>query len=130
MENKTNQSFTERDKKHYLQTFKRFPLVLERGEGARVWDIEGKEYIDAFAGIAVTSLGHNHPAVNQAITEQITKLIHISNFFVSEPQVLLSEKLTGITGMNRVFFTNSGAESVEGALKIARKLCSQFWSWR
>ncbi len=121
MENKTNQFFTDKDKKYYLQTFKRFPLVLDHGEGARVWDIEGKEYIDAFAGIAVTSLGHNHPAVNHAITEQISKLIHISNFFISEPQVLLSEKLTAITGMDRVFFTNSGAESVEGALKIARK---------
>lgn len=121
METKTNKSFIERDKKHYLQTFKRFPLVLDHGEGARVWDIEGKEYIDAFAGIAVTSLGHNHPAVNRAVNEQISKLTHISNFFISEAQVLLSEKLTEITGMDRVFFTNSGAESVEGALKIARK---------
>ena len=121
MGNKTNQSFAERDKNHYLQTFKRFPITLEHGKGARVWDIEGKEYIDAFAGIAVTSLGHNHPAVNRAINEQINKLTHISNFFISEPQVLLSEKLTTITGMERVFLTNSGAESVEGALKIARK---------
>ena len=118
---KTNQEFNESDQQHYLQTFKRYPLVLERGQGSRVWDVEGKEYIDMLAGIAVNCIGHNHPVLVNAISEQASKLIHISNFYVSEPQVKLSEKLTRIAGMDRVFFSNSGAESNEGAFKIARK---------
>lgn len=118
---KTNQEFNESDQQHYLQTFKRYPLVLEKGQGSRVWDVEGKEYIDMLAGIAVNCIGHNHPVLVNAISEQASKLIHISNFYVSEPQVKLSEKLTRIAGMDRVFFSNSGAESNEGAFKIARK---------
>lgn len=117
----TNQSLHELDKKYYLQTYRRLPLALARGEGARVWDVEGKEYIDALAGIAVNSLGHCHPRVVAAIREQAGRLMHISNYFVSEPQVNLAKLLVEISGLERVFFTNSGAESVEGAIKIARK---------
>lgn len=121
MTSKTNQFYHELDQQHYLQTFKRYPITLERGQGARVWDVEGNEYIDALGGIAVNSLGHNHPALVKAIQDQAAKLIHISNFYLSEPQVKLSEKLTALSGLDRVFFSNSGAESVEGAIKIARK---------
>jgi len=121
MTQRTNQAFDKLDKKHYLQTFKRYPITLEKGNGAHVWDVEGNEYIDALGGIAVNSLGHNHPKLVKAISDQASKLIHISNFYLSEPQVKLSEKLTQMSGLDRVFFANSGAESVEGAVKIARK---------
>lgn len=117
----TNQSLTHADQEHYLQVFKRYPLALERGEGSRVWDVEGNEYIDVLAGIAVNSVGHAHPKVVQAIQAQAEKLIHISNFYVSEPQVALAKKLKALSGLDRVFFTSSGAESVEGAIKLARK---------
>src|SRR6056297_3504237 len=121
MTNKTNQFYHDLDQKHYLQTFKRYPITLERGQGAMVWDVEGNKYIDALGGIAVNLLGHNHPALVKAIQEQAAKLIHISNFYLSVPQVELPEKLTALSGLHRVFFSNSGAESVEGAIKIARK---------
>ncbi|MFO7940702.1 MAG: acetylornithine/succinylornithine family transaminase, partial [Bacteroidales bacterium] len=121
MKERTNQHFQDLDKKHYLQTFRRFPITLERGQGTRVWDVEQNEYLDALGGIAVSSLGHAHPALVQAIHEQAGKLLHISNFYLSEPQALLAKKLTELSGLERVFFSNSGAESVEGALKIARK---------
>lgn len=117
----TNSSLSELDKKQYLQTFGRFPVTLERGEGSHIWDVEGNEYIDALAGIAVNVLGHNHPKLVQAIREQAGKLLHISNFYLSVPQVMLSTKLIALSGLDRVFLTNSGAESVEGAIKIARK---------
>lgn len=121
MHKKTNEEFHASDQQHYLQTFKRYPIVLEKGEGSRVWDVEGNEYIDLLAGIAVNSVGHNHPVLVEAITQQASKLIHISNFYVSEPQVKLSEKLTRLASLDRVFFANSGAESNEGAFKLARK---------
>jgi len=109
------------DKKHYLPTYKRFSLTITKGKGSKVWDSEGNEYIDALAGIAVNSLGHSHPKVVEAIKNQAEKLIHISNFYLTEPQALLSEKLAELSGMPRVFFGNSGAEANEGAIKIARK---------
>ncbi len=121
MKEKTNKAFETLDKQHYLQTFRRFPITLAKGKGSRVWDIEGKEYIDVLAGIAVNSVGHCHPNVVKAIQEQAAKLMHISNFYVSEPQAQLAERLTELSGLNRVFFSNSGAESVEGAIKLARK---------
>ncbi len=97
------------------------PVALAHGKGARVWDVEGNEYIDALAGIAVNSLGHCHPRVVDAIREQAGTLIHISNFFVSEPQMHLAKKLVELSGLDRVFLSNSGTESVEGAFKLARK---------
>ncbi len=121
METHTNQELHETDQKYYLPTFKRLPLAFRKGRGARLWDVEGREYIDALAGIAVNNLGHCHPRVVAAIREQAGELMHISNFFVSEPQVKLSKKLVEASGLQRVFFSNSGAESVEGAFKIARK---------
>ncbi len=119
--NITNTGLHEVDQEYYLPTFKRFPLALERGEGCYVWDVEGNKYLDVLAGIAVNNLGHCHPKVVKAIQDQAAKLMHISNFFVSEPQVELSKLLVEKSGLDRVFFSNSGAESVEGAFKIARK---------
>ncbi len=121
MKETTNKQLFERDLESYLPTFKRFPLAIEKGEGATVWDVEGNKYLDMLAGIAVNNLGHCPPAISKAISEQSKKLMHISNFFVSRPQVELSEKLIELSGLSRVFLTNSGAESVEGAIKIARK---------
>lgn len=117
----TNKSLHEIDQEHYLPTFKRYPLAFRKGKGCRIWDVEGREYLDVLAGIAVNNLGHCHPKVVKAIQKQAETLIHISNFFVSEPQVELSKRLTELSGLERVFFSNSGAESVEGAMKIARK---------
>jgi acetylornithine/N-succinyldiaminopimelate aminotransferase len=121
MEKITNESFHKRDKENYLQTFRRYPLVLERGEGCFVWDVEGNKYLDVLAGIAVNNVGHSHPTVVKAIQDQAAKLVHISNFYLSKPQVELTEKLAEISEMDRVFFGNSGAEAVEGAIKLARK---------
>ena len=118
--NNTKQ-YLETDAEHYLQVFKRYPLVLEKGKGAKVWDTEGKTYIDLLAGIAVNSLGHAHPKLVKAISEQAAELLHVSNFFLSKPQAQLSKKLAEISGLERVFLSNSGAESIEGAIKLARK---------
>jgi acetylornithine/N-succinyldiaminopimelate aminotransferase len=109
------------DQQHYLQVFRRFPITLAKGEGSYVWDTEGKKYLDALAGIAVNSVGHCHPKVVAAIQAQAAQLIHISNIYTSVPQVQLAQKLAELSGLDRVFFTNSGAESVEGAFKLARK---------
>lgn len=109
------------DQEHYLPTFKRMPIAFERGEGCTLWDVDGNEYLDALAGIAVTSLGHGHPEITETISHQAQKLLHVSNFFVTRPQVDLSQALTKASGIEHVFFTNSGTESFEGAVKIARK---------
>lgn len=121
----SNEYLYEEDKKHYLPTFKRFPLALIKGKGSRVWDADGKEYIDMLAGIAVNNLGHCHPKVVSAIRDQAGELMHISNFFVSPPQVALSKLLVDLSRLSHVFLTNSGAESVEGAIKVARKYASK-----
>ena len=121
MNKPSNKDYLEIDKEYYLQTFKRYPITLEKGQGAHVWDVEGNEYIDMLGGIAVNSLGHNHPEVVNAIKRQAENLIHISNFYLSIPQAELSKKLVELSGLQRVFFSNSGAEAVEGAIKIARK---------
>jgi acetylornithine/N-succinyldiaminopimelate aminotransferase len=118
---RSNQSLHEIDEQHFLPCIKRFPITLAKGRGSHVWDIEGNEYIDALAGIAVNNAGHCHPRIVKTIQEQAARLIHISNYYLSEPQAMLEKKLTDLSGLNRVFFTNSGAESVEGAIKIARK---------
>lgn len=110
-----------KDQHYYLPTFKRIPITFVKGEGSTLWDIEDKAYTDLLAGIAVNNVGHCHPKVVAAIQDQAAELMHISNFFVSPAQVALSELLVKISGLDRVFFTNSGAESVEGALKIARR---------
>ncbi|MEQ9008717.1 MAG: acetylornithine/succinylornithine family transaminase, partial [Ekhidna sp.] len=113
------------DQEYYLPTFKRYPLAFKKGKGSRLWDMEGNEYIDALAGIAVNNIGHGHPKLVKAIADQAQNLIHISNFYVSEPQMVLAKKLSELSGLKRVFFGNSGAEAVEGAIKIARKYASK-----
>lgn len=106
---------------NHFRIYKRYPITLARGRGSKVWDTEGNEYIDALAGIAVNSVGHCHPKVVEAIRDQSEKMIHISNLYYSESQALLADKLTTVSQMDRVFFCNSGAESVEAAIKTARK---------
>lgn len=105
----------------YMPTFKRQPIVLARGEGCYVWDEDGKRYLDLVAGIAVNVLGHNHPALVRTVCEQAGKLMHTSNLYYNRPQVEFAQMLVQWTGMEKVFFTNSGAESNETAIKLARK---------
>src|SRR5438874_4935628 len=100
---------------------RRPPIVIERGQGSRVWDVEGREYLDMIAGIAVVSLGHSSPVVQRALAEQSATLIHISNLFYSIPQLELAQLLTENSPFDRVFFCNSGAEANEAAIKLARK---------
>ena len=107
--------------KYYLPVFGRQKLVLDHGRGAHVWDKNGREYLDFLAGIAVNSLGYAHPAQVKAIAEQAGKLCHCSNIFYTEIQAQAAELFCQVSGMDRVFFTNCGAESNEGALKLARK---------
>jgi acetylornithine/N-succinyldiaminopimelate aminotransferase len=107
--------------KYYMQTVKRTPITLVRGLGARVWDEEGREYLDFVAGWAVDSLGHCHPVVTEAVTEQVKTLIHTSNQFYTIPQVQLAELLVQNSCLDKVFFCNSGAEANEGAVKLARR---------
>lgn len=108
------------ESKYYQHTFKR-SLVMERGEGAHVWDANGRVYLDLVAGIATNVLGHVHPAVVRAIVEQASKLIHVSNLYINIRQVELAEQLYNLSGGMRSFFSNSGAEANEGAFKLARK---------
>ena len=109
------------ENKYYAQTVRRQPVVIVRGEGTRVWDADGKEYLDFVAGWAVNNLGHCHPVVTQAIVEQANTLLQTSNPFYTVPQLNLAELLIENSCMDRVFFGNSGAEANEGALKLARR---------
>ncbi len=104
-----------------LHTYNRFPVVFDHGKGVNLYDIEGKEYLDFCAGIAVFALGYGNEEYNNALKAQIDKLIHTSNLFYSEPAIKAAKALTAAAGMDRVFFTNSGAEAIEGAIKSARK---------
>lgn len=107
--------------KHIMGTYRRFPIVLTKGAGARVWDSSGKEYLDFVAGIAVCSLGHSHPKVAEAIKMQADKLIHVSNLYHIEPQIRFAKMLTDHSFADKVFFCNSGAEANEAAIKLARR---------
>ena len=111
----------EETEKYYLPVFGRYPMVMELGQGCRVWDNEGNEYVDAFAGIAVNSLGYNHPVLVKAISEQAGKLMHCSNLYYTEIQAKALRVVAEATGMDRIFFANCGAEGNEGAMKLARK---------
>lgn len=96
-------------------------VVMQRGAGVEVWDVAGKRYLDFLAGVAVNALGHCHPAIANALAEQSTRLVHVSNYFFSEPNILLAAKLCGLTGMDRALFCNSGTEAIEAVLKLARR---------
>lgn len=118
----TNAQWTERYTGTLMNTFGPPKLVLTRGEGAHVWDADGREYVDLLGGIAVNALGHAHPRLVEAVTAQLQTLGHISNFFASEPQIALAERLVGLLGAEaRVFFTNSGTEANEAAFKLTRR---------
>ncbi len=106
---------------YVAHTYARYPVVLVRGKGTRVWDLEGEEYLDFVAGLAVCNLGHCHPKVVKSIQEQAEKLIHVSNFYYIEPQIQLASLLCKYSFADKVFFCNSGAEANEGAFKLARK---------
>ncbi|MDD6789667.1 MAG: aspartate aminotransferase family protein [Lachnospira sp.] len=104
-----------------IHTYNRYPVVLDHGEGVRLYDTDGKEYLDFGAGIAVFALGYSNEPYKEALKEQIDKLIHTSNYFYNEPAMKAAVKVTQATGMDRVFFTNSGTEAIEGAIKLAKK---------
>ena len=104
-----------------LHTYNRFPVVFERGDGVYLTDTEGKRYLDFAAGIAVNALGYHYPGYDEAIISQVGRLTHISNLYYNEPVIRAGRKLKDVSGMHRVFFTNSGTEAIEGALKAARK---------
>jgi acetylornithine/N-succinyldiaminopimelate aminotransferase len=106
---------------HLMPTYARYPVRFVRGEGARLWDADGNEYLDFLAGISVSSVGHCHPRVVEAIRAQAGELIHVGNLFYTEPMTRLAQRLAEGSLGGTVFFTNSGAEAVEGALKLARK---------
>jgi len=106
---------------HIMPTYQRLPIAFERGEGAWLWDTENKRYLDALSGIAVCNLGHAHPAIHRAVCEQSGKLLHTSNIFRIPKQEALAAKLIESSGMDNVFFSNSGAEANEAAIKLARK---------
>jgi len=103
------------------KTYNRFPIVLTKGQGCRLWDAEGREYIDFVSGIAVCNLGHAHPKVSEALSKQADVLLHVSNLYYTEPQIELAYRLTQNSFADRVFFCNSGAEANEAAIKLARK---------
>ncbi len=106
---------------HILHTYNRYPVVLERGEGVYLYDTEGKKYLDFAAGIAVQALGYGNREYNDALKAQIDRLLHTSNLYYNQPTIEAAEKLCEASGMDRVFFTNSGTEAIEGAIKAAKK---------
>lgn len=106
---------------YVMPTYGRFDLDIERGSGCRVWDFEGREYLDFGAGIAVCSLGHAHPEVTKAVTEQASTLVHTSNLYRTAPQAELARRLVELAGSGKVFFCNSGAEANEGLIKLTRR---------
>ena len=108
------------EQQYLLQTYNRYPVVLSRGKGVFLFDIEGKKYLDFVSGIGVNALGHAHPRIMKAIRDQAAKLIHVSNLYYHEYQGPLAEKLCKLSGLNRAFFSNSGTEAIEGSIKLAR----------
>ena len=117
----TMKEYIDEAERALLHTYNRFQIVLDHGDGVHLYDMDGKEYLDFCAGIAVFALGYNNQRYNDALKAQIDKLIHTSNYFYNVPAIEAAKKLKEVSGMDRVFFTNSGAESIEGAIKAARK---------
>lgn len=117
----SNASIIERAKKVLFPNYRQAPVAIVRGLGAKVWDADGREYLDWLGGVATVALGHNHPAVRAAVEAQLGKLWHISNHYFNEPQVALAERLCADGHGERAFFCNSGTEANEGAIKVARK---------
>jgi len=120
MENFKDKKIFEKEAKFYTHTFSRLPVVIERGKGMYLWDVNGTKYLDMFAGIGVNSVGHCNKEVVKAIRKQAGILMHTSNWLYTIPQIELAEKLVKISGMEKVFFTNDGTEAVEAAIKLVR----------
>ncbi len=110
----------ERERSFLLQTYNRYPVVLARGKGIFLYDLEGRRYLDFVAGLGVNALGHAHPRIVKIIREQAARAIHLSNLYYNEYQGQLAEKLCGLSGLQRAFFSNSGTEAIEGSIKLAR----------
>ena len=117
----TMKEYIDEAERALLHTYNRFQIVLDHGDGVHLYDMDGKEYLDFCAGIAVFALGYNNQRYNDALKAQIDKLIHTSNYYYNVPAIEAARKMKEVSGMDRVFFTNSGAESIEGAIKAARK---------
>src|SRR6202162_1798563 len=116
----TFEQIAERERQFLLQTYNRYPVVLTRGKGVFLYDIDDKRYLDFVSGLGVNALGHAHPRIVKAIREQAAKLVHVSNLYYHEYQGPLAEKLCTLSGLNRAFFSNSGTEAIEGSIKLAR----------
>lgn len=114
------EEIVQRESQYLLGTYARYPLALERGKGVFLYDFEGKKYLDLLSGLGVNALGHAHPRIVKVIRDQAAKVIHLSNLYYNEYQGLLAEKLTKASGLTRAFFSNSGTEAIEGALKLVR----------
>jgi acetylornithine/N-succinyldiaminopimelate aminotransferase len=113
--------YSDLEKQDFFHTYNRLPIVIERGEGCYLYTSGGEKILDMFGGLAVNVLGYNHPAINSAIEEQIKKYIHISNYFYQEKQIALADKILQLSGFKKVFFSNSGTEAIEAAIKLVRK---------
>src|SRR3954468_8765103 len=118
------ESIQAREARHVLQTYRRAPVTFVRGDGVRLYDMEGREYLDLLSGIGVAALGHAHPGLARAIADQATTLIHTSNLFFHPLQGQVAERLANLSGLPRAFFCNSGTAAVAACLKFARP----FWS--
>src|SRR6478752_966663 len=105
----------------FIKNYRQQPIVLERGKGCEVWDKAGQRYLDMTAGIAVCGLGHSHPEFTRRVQDQLSKLVHISNLYYNDQQILAAKSIVDKSFADRVFFCNSGAEANEGALKLARR---------
>lgn len=116
-----SKEYMELGEEYILHTYNRFPLVIEKGDGVNLYDVEGKKYLDFASGIAVYALGYGNQEYNTALKDQIDKVMHTSNLFYNVPAVTAAEKVVKASGMSKVFFTNSGTEAIEGAIKAARK---------
>src|SRR5690348_12832654 len=114
------QEILDLEQKYVLQSYARYPLALRRGKGCHVYDLEGNRYLDLISGIGVNSLGHAHPRITKVIRQQTGLLLHTSNLYYHEYQGRLAERLAKVSGLERTFFCNSGAEAMEGALKMVR----------
>jgi predicted acetylornithine/succinylornithine family transaminase len=117
-------SLIEREQAVLFQNYRRLPIAIDHARGMEITDVNGNVWLDFLGGIAVNALGHSHAKVIDAITQQVHRYMHVSNFFYQEPQVAMAERLTKLTGYPRTFFTNSGTEATEGAIKLARKFGS------
>lgn len=114
-------NFTEKESELFFHTYKRLPLEVERGEGCYLFTTDGRKYLDMFSGLAVNALGYAHPAIINAVNDQVRKYTHLSNFFIQQPQLQLAERLLKLSGFDKIFFSNSGTEAIEGTIKLVRK---------